>query len=98
MQAARDFYRTRASQLETLAERATSPDHRLDLLALAEAWRDLACGWEAKNEGVPSSDQKPPARETVPRPPLIGRSVPRIRNVFDQETKSSGSVRNQISR
>src|SRR3954466_14995549 len=52
MQATRDFYQKRASELTTLAERAKSKDHRSDLLALAQAWRDLACGWEV--------DQAPP--------------------------------------
>ena len=42
----RDFYQKRASELTTLAERAKFRDHRSDLLALAQAWRDLACGWQ----------------------------------------------------
>jgi hypothetical protein len=51
---ARDFYEKRASELTALAGRAKSQDHRSDLLALARAWRDLACVWEVerKTQGV----------------------------------------------
>jgi hypothetical protein len=50
MQATRDFYQKRASALTTLAERAKSKGHRSDLMTLAQAWRDLACGWEVESD------------------------------------------------
>jgi hypothetical protein len=53
MQATRDFYQKRASALTTLAAQAKSKDHRSDLLTLAQAWRDLASGWEV--DQVPAS-------------------------------------------
>ena len=46
----RDFYEKRATALTALAGRAKSQDHRSDLLALARAWRDLACVWEVERK------------------------------------------------
>jgi hypothetical protein len=50
MQETRDFYQKRATELAALAERAKSQDHRSDLLALARAWRDLACVWKVERQ------------------------------------------------